>query len=76
MAHQQEWWKPEAPWPKREQDGKTVVVTGARLIDGNGGAVLDNPVIVLKGGASNQWASKAKYKRRPTPKSSTWRAAR
>jgi imidazolonepropionase-like amidohydrolase len=49
MADKQEWWKPEPPWPKRDDAGKTVVLTGAKLIDGNGGPVLDDPVIVLRG---------------------------
>ena len=44
-----EWWKPEPAWPAPENKGKDVVVTAAKLIDGNGGPVVDNPVIVLKG---------------------------
>ena len=42
-----EWWKPEPAWPAPENKGKDVVVTAAKLIDGNGGPVVDNPVIVL-----------------------------
>ncbi|MDB5812755.1 MAG: imidazolonepropionase [Betaproteobacteria bacterium] len=49
MAAKKEWWKPEPPWPTPENKGKDVVVTGAKLIDGNGGPVIDNPVIVIKG---------------------------
>ena len=49
MAEKKDWWKPEPAWPVPENKGKDVVVTGAKLIDGNGGPVTDNPVIVIKG---------------------------
>ena len=49
MTINQEWWKPEPAWPVPENTGKDVVLTGAKLIDGNGGPVTDNPVIVIKG---------------------------
>ena len=49
IADNKQWWKPEAAWPTPENKGKTVVLTGAKLIDGNGGPVIDNPVIVIKG---------------------------
>ena len=65
MADKNEWWKPEAPWPKREPGGKTVVVTGAKLIDGNGGPVLDNPVIVLKGERIHAVGAKGKVQTPP-----------
>ena len=44
-----EWWKPEPPWRKKPAGGKRVVVLGGKLIDGNGGPVVDKPVLVLDG---------------------------
>ena len=35
MAAKKEWWKPEPAWPVPENKGKDVVLTGAKLIDGN-----------------------------------------
>ncbi|MGH8663417.1 MAG: amidohydrolase family protein, partial [Burkholderiales bacterium] len=49
MAERKGWWKPEAPWPVPAEGGKLVAITGKALIDGNGGAVVKNPVIVLEG---------------------------
>ena len=56
MVANKEWWKPEAPWPKREISGKRVAILGGRLIDGNGGPVVDKPVILLKARASRRSA--------------------
>ena len=49
MTINEAWWKPEPAWPIPENKGKDVVLTGAKLIDGNGGPVIDDPVIVIKG---------------------------
>jgi hypothetical protein len=49
MAERADFWKPEAPWPTPEKGGKRVAITGGRLIDGNGGPVVKDPVIVLRG---------------------------
>ena len=60
-----EWWKPEPAWPAPENKGKDVVVTAAKLIDGNGGPVVDNPVIVLKGDRIVAVGTKDKIKTPP-----------
>ncbi len=49
MAERTGWWKPEAPWPAPAEGGKVVAITGKALIDGNGGPVLKDPVVVLEG---------------------------
>jgi len=49
MTINQPWWKPEAAWPAKPPTGKRVAVLGGRLIDGNGGPVVDKPVLLLQG---------------------------
>ena len=65
MTIHEEWWKPEPAWPIPENKGKDVVLTGAKLIDGNGGPVTDNPVIVIKGGRIVAVGAKDKVKTPP-----------
>lgn len=49
MTIDQPWWKPEPPWPAKVPTGKRVAVLGGKLIDGNGGSVVDKPVLLLQG---------------------------
>jgi imidazolonepropionase-like amidohydrolase len=43
-----------------EEQGETTYVTGSTLIDGNGGAVIKDPVIVLQGRRIREVSTKAK----------------
>ena len=49
MTINEPWWKPEAAWPAKPVTGKRVAVLGGKLIDGNGGPVVDKPVLLLQG---------------------------
>jgi imidazolonepropionase-like amidohydrolase len=49
MTIHEAWWKPEAPWPKKPPTGKRLAVLGGKLIDGNGGPVVDKPILLLQG---------------------------
>ena len=65
MAERKDWWKPEPPWPRKSEGGKTVVLTAAKLIDGNGGPVVDNPVVVLEGTRIKSVGAKGKLQAPP-----------
>jgi len=65
MTINEAWWKPEPAWPIPENKGRDVVLTGAKLIDGNGGPVIDNPVIVIKGERIVAVGAKGKVKTPP-----------
>jgi imidazolonepropionase-like amidohydrolase len=49
MSIEKSWWKPEAPWPPKPPAGRRLAVLGGRLIDGNGGPVVNKPVLLLQG---------------------------
>ena len=49
MTIHEPWWKPEAAWPKKPPTGKRLAVLGGRMIDGNGGPVVDKPILLLQG---------------------------
>ncbi|MPZ45766.1 MAG: amidohydrolase family protein [Betaproteobacteria bacterium] len=49
MTINEPWWTPEAAWPAKPATGKRVAVLGGRLIDGNGGPVVDKPILLLQG---------------------------
>jgi imidazolonepropionase-like amidohydrolase len=64
-AKKEAFWKPEVPWPAKPEGGKVVVINGGTLIDGNGGPVMKNPVIVLEGRRIRQVGPKGKVKLPP-----------
>jgi len=49
MARGEAFWKPEPAWPQKPKTGKLAVIYGKALIDGNGGPVVKNPVVLLEG---------------------------